>query len=86
MVVVFSIDPQTLITFLCFLLGMLPPCSLGLVLPPYSEYYIQADLSDVMLQLQCEYHCPPRKPLSPFNSGPGLYVRLDDTDPDEMGG
>uniref|UniRef100_A0A671KSA5 Voltage-dependent calcium channel subunit alpha-2/delta-2-like n=1 Tax=Sinocyclocheilus anshuiensis TaxID=1608454 RepID=A0A671KSA5_9TELE len=24
--------------------------SLGLVLPPYSEYYIQADLSDVMLQ------------------------------------
>ncbi|RXN22716.1 voltage-dependent calcium channel subunit alpha-2 delta-2-like protein [Labeo rohita] len=26
--------------------------SLGLVLPPYSEYYIQADLSDVMLQLQ----------------------------------
>uniref|UniRef100_A0A8C2HG11 Calcium channel, voltage-dependent, alpha 2/delta subunit 2b n=1 Tax=Cyprinus carpio TaxID=7962 RepID=A0A8C2HG11_CYPCA len=29
--------------------------SLGLVLPPYSEYYIQADLSDVMLQLQCEF-------------------------------
>uniref|UniRef100_A0A8C5BQC2 VWFA domain-containing protein n=1 Tax=Gadus morhua TaxID=8049 RepID=A0A8C5BQC2_GADMO len=29
--------------------------SLGLVLPPYNEYYIQADLSDVMLQLQCEY-------------------------------
>uniref|UniRef100_A0A8C1XSR7 Calcium channel, voltage-dependent, alpha 2/delta subunit 2b n=1 Tax=Cyprinus carpio TaxID=7962 RepID=A0A8C1XSR7_CYPCA len=28
---------------------------LGLVLPPYSEYYIQADLSDVMLQLQCEF-------------------------------
>uniref|UniRef100_A0A3Q2E6G3 Calcium channel, voltage-dependent, alpha 2/delta subunit 2b n=1 Tax=Cyprinodon variegatus TaxID=28743 RepID=A0A3Q2E6G3_CYPVA len=27
-------------------------CSLGLVLPPYNEYYIQADLSDVMLQLQ----------------------------------
>uniref|UniRef100_A0A8C1HJF4 VWFA domain-containing protein n=1 Tax=Cyprinus carpio carpio TaxID=630221 RepID=A0A8C1HJF4_CYPCA len=26
--------------------------SLGLVLPPYSEYYIQADLSDVMLQLR----------------------------------
>ncbi|TRY87294.1 hypothetical protein DNTS_022264 [Danionella cerebrum] len=26
--------------------------SLGLVLPPYSEHYIQADLSDVMLQLQ----------------------------------
>ncbi|XP_007234505.3 voltage-dependent calcium channel subunit alpha-2/delta-2 isoform X1 [Astyanax mexicanus] len=26
--------------------------SLGLVLPQYSEYYIQADLSDVMLQLQ----------------------------------
>lgn len=30
-------------------------CSLGLVLPPYNEFYIQADLSDVMLQLQCEY-------------------------------
>lgn len=30
-------------------------CSLGLVLPPYNEYYIQADLSDVMLQLQCKY-------------------------------
>uniref|UniRef100_A0A7N5ZVG8 VWFA domain-containing protein n=1 Tax=Anabas testudineus TaxID=64144 RepID=A0A7N5ZVG8_ANATE len=29
--------------------------SLGLVLPPYNEYYIQADLSDVMLQLQCKY-------------------------------
>uniref|UniRef100_A0A8C6TE67 Calcium channel, voltage-dependent, alpha 2/delta subunit 2b n=1 Tax=Neogobius melanostomus TaxID=47308 RepID=A0A8C6TE67_9GOBI len=28
--------------------------SLGLVLPPYNEYYIQADLSDVMLQLQCK--------------------------------
>ncbi|KAG9333851.1 hypothetical protein JZ751_010001 [Albula glossodonta] len=26
--------------------------SLGLVIPPYSEYYIQANLSDVMLQLQ----------------------------------
>uniref|UniRef100_A0A669E3F7 Calcium channel, voltage-dependent, alpha 2/delta subunit 2b n=1 Tax=Oreochromis niloticus TaxID=8128 RepID=A0A669E3F7_ORENI len=26
--------------------------SLGLVLPPYNEYYIKADLSDVMLQLQ----------------------------------
>uniref|UniRef100_A0A3B4UQB1 Calcium voltage-gated channel auxiliary subunit alpha2delta 2 n=1 Tax=Seriola dumerili TaxID=41447 RepID=A0A3B4UQB1_SERDU len=26
--------------------------SLGLVLPPYNDYYIQADLSDVMLQLQ----------------------------------
>uniref|UniRef100_A0A3Q0SS35 Calcium voltage-gated channel auxiliary subunit alpha2delta 2 n=1 Tax=Amphilophus citrinellus TaxID=61819 RepID=A0A3Q0SS35_AMPCI len=26
--------------------------SLGLVLPPYNEYYIQADLSDVMVQLQ----------------------------------
>lgn len=31
------------------------PCSLGLVLPLYNEYYMQADLSDVMLQLQCEY-------------------------------
>uniref|UniRef100_A0AAQ4QBD4 VWFA domain-containing protein n=1 Tax=Gasterosteus aculeatus aculeatus TaxID=481459 RepID=A0AAQ4QBD4_GASAC len=26
--------------------------SLGLVLPPYSEYFIQADLSDMMIQLQ----------------------------------
>uniref|UniRef100_A0A8C8MCC2 VWFA domain-containing protein n=1 Tax=Oncorhynchus tshawytscha TaxID=74940 RepID=A0A8C8MCC2_ONCTS len=38
--------------------GDAAPCSLGLVLPPYGEYYIQADLSDVMLQ----------KPLSPFSS------------------
>lgn len=37
--------------------------SLGLVLPPYNEFYIQADLSDVMLQLQCEYREPG---LSPF--------------------
>uniref|UniRef100_A0AAR2KJ20 VWFA domain-containing protein n=1 Tax=Pygocentrus nattereri TaxID=42514 RepID=A0AAR2KJ20_PYGNA len=33
---------------------------LGLVLPQHSEYYIQADLSDVMLQLYClEYFCSP---------------------------
>lgn len=38
-------------------------CSLGLVLPPYNDYYIQADLSDVMLQLQCEY----RGEMSPLN-------------------
>lgn len=37
--------------------------SLGLVLPPYNEFYIQADLSDVMLQLQCEYR---EAGLSPF--------------------
>lgn len=28
--------------------------SLGLVLPPYNDFFIQADLSDVMVQLQCE--------------------------------
>lgn len=32
-----------------------PSPSLGLVLPPYNEYYLRADLSDEMLQLQCEY-------------------------------
>lgn len=37
------------------------PCSLGLVLPPYNEYYIQADLSDVMLQLQCRYRAESRQ-------------------------
>lgn len=41
-----------LLTFSCF---NCTPCSLGLVLPPYSEDYLQADLSDVILQLQCEY-------------------------------
>uniref|UniRef100_A0AAQ4P141 VWFA domain-containing protein n=1 Tax=Gasterosteus aculeatus aculeatus TaxID=481459 RepID=A0AAQ4P141_GASAC len=29
--------------------------SLGLVLPPYSEYFIQADLSDMMIQLQSSF-------------------------------
>uniref|UniRef100_A0A3Q2PNP9 Calcium voltage-gated channel auxiliary subunit alpha2delta 2 n=1 Tax=Fundulus heteroclitus TaxID=8078 RepID=A0A3Q2PNP9_FUNHE len=32
--------------------------NLGLVLPPYNEYYIQADLSDVMLQLQMQSLLP----------------------------
>lgn len=40
-------------------LSSLPPSSLGLVLPPYNDFFIQADLSDVMLQLQCEYGEPP---------------------------
>uniref|UniRef100_A0A3Q0SDP2 Calcium voltage-gated channel auxiliary subunit alpha2delta 2 n=1 Tax=Amphilophus citrinellus TaxID=61819 RepID=A0A3Q0SDP2_AMPCI len=31
---------------------------LGLVLPPYNEYYIQADLSDVMVQLQMQSLLP----------------------------
>lgn len=46
--------------------------SLGLVLPPYNEFYIQADLSDVMLQLQCEYR---EAGLSPFCF---MWMRLKD--------
>lgn len=46
--------------------------SLGLVLPPYNEFYIQADLSDVMLQLQCEYR---EARLSPFRF---MWMRLKD--------
>uniref|UniRef100_A0AAY4A1J2 VWFA domain-containing protein n=1 Tax=Denticeps clupeoides TaxID=299321 RepID=A0AAY4A1J2_9TELE len=38
---------------------------LGLVLPSYNEYYIQADLRDVMLQLQCEYLFESLDPLDP---------------------
>ena len=33
---------------------LLFPCSLGLVLPPYSTYYIQANLSDQILQVKCK--------------------------------
>lgn len=32
----------------------LPLHSLGLVLPPYSTYYIQANLSDQILQVKCK--------------------------------
>lgn len=32
----------------------LPFHSLGLVLPPYSTYYIQANLSDQILQVKCK--------------------------------
>uniref|UniRef100_A0A8C0VX66 Calcium voltage-gated channel auxiliary subunit alpha2delta 2 n=1 Tax=Cyanistes caeruleus TaxID=156563 RepID=A0A8C0VX66_CYACU len=32
--------------------------SLGLVLPPYSTYYIQANLSDQILQVKCKYLAP----------------------------
>lgn len=35
-------------------LSALPLCSLGLVLPPYSTYYIQANLSDQILQVKCK--------------------------------
>lgn len=35
-------------------LSALPFCSLGLVLPPYSTYYIQANLSDQILQVKCK--------------------------------
>lgn len=35
-------------------LFVLPFCSLGLVLPPYSTYYIQANLSDQILQVKCK--------------------------------
>lgn len=31
------------------------PCSLGLVLPSYSENHIKANLSDQILQVQCKY-------------------------------
>lgn len=31
-----------------------PHRSLGLVLPPYSTYYIQANLSDQILQVKCK--------------------------------
>uniref|UniRef100_A0A674CHK5 Calcium voltage-gated channel auxiliary subunit alpha2delta 2 n=1 Tax=Salmo trutta TaxID=8032 RepID=A0A674CHK5_SALTR len=43
---------------------------LGLVLPPYSEYYIQADLSDVMLQLQYLQSLLP----SSFESGGHVFL------------
>lgn len=35
-------------------LSAFPLCSLGLVLPPYSTYYIQANLSDQILQVKCK--------------------------------
>uniref|UniRef100_A0A8C7PZA5 VWFA domain-containing protein n=1 Tax=Oncorhynchus mykiss TaxID=8022 RepID=A0A8C7PZA5_ONCMY len=44
--------------------------SLGLVLPPYGEYYIQADLSDVMLQLQYLQSLLP----SSFESGGHVFL------------
>uniref|UniRef100_A0A4W6DI81 Calcium voltage-gated channel auxiliary subunit alpha2delta 2 n=1 Tax=Lates calcarifer TaxID=8187 RepID=A0A4W6DI81_LATCA len=51
------LSPLLPFLFLCLLIHVsscwdADTCSLGLVLPPYNEYYIQADLSDVMLQLQ----------------------------------
>lgn len=57
---VFTIFLQVVIYSVCVLILVsaclyTATCSLGLVLPLYNEYYIQADLSDVMLQLQCEY-------------------------------
>uniref|UniRef100_A0A8C8F4P8 VWFA domain-containing protein n=1 Tax=Oncorhynchus tshawytscha TaxID=74940 RepID=A0A8C8F4P8_ONCTS len=50
--------------------GDAAPCSLGLVLPPYGEYYIQADLSDVMLQLQYLQSLLP----SSFESGGHVFL------------
>lgn len=35
-------------------LSVLSLRSLGLVLPPYSTYYIQANLSDQILQVKCK--------------------------------
>ena len=35
-------------------LSAVPLRSLGLVLPPYSTYYIQANLSDQILQVKCK--------------------------------
>lgn len=42
-----------------WVLSLTPPVcfplrSLGLVLPPYSTYYIQANLSDQILQVKCK--------------------------------
>ncbi|KAL2091274.1 hypothetical protein ACEWY4_013537 [Coilia grayii] len=44
--------------------------SLGLVLPPYSEYYLQADLSDVILQLQYLQSLLPNS----FESGGHIFL------------
>lgn len=38
-----------------FNFGPFLPCSLGLVLPSYSENHIRANLSDQILQVQCKY-------------------------------
>uniref|UniRef100_A0A8C7F863 Calcium voltage-gated channel auxiliary subunit alpha2delta 2 n=1 Tax=Oncorhynchus kisutch TaxID=8019 RepID=A0A8C7F863_ONCKI len=56
--------------FPLFSVGDAAPCSLGLVLPPYGEYYIQADLSDVMLQLQYLQSLLP----SSFESGGHVFL------------
>lgn len=34
------------------------PHSLGLVLPPYSTFYLQANLSDQILQVKCKWPAP----------------------------
>uniref|UniRef100_A0A3P9JT12 Calcium channel, voltage-dependent, alpha 2/delta subunit 2b n=1 Tax=Oryzias latipes TaxID=8090 RepID=A0A3P9JT12_ORYLA len=47
-----SIDEVTCFVLFISACWYTAPCSLGLVLPLYNEYYMQADLSDVMLQLQ----------------------------------
>lgn len=41
-------------------LGSPPPLlpSLGLVLPPYSTFYLQANLSDQILQVKCKWPAP----------------------------
>lgn len=41
-------------------LPLLP--SLGLVLPPYSTYYLQANLSDQILQVKCKWPGPCLRP------------------------
>lgn len=38
------------------------PLSLGLVLPPYSTFYLQANLSDQILQVKCKWPGPCLRP------------------------
>lgn len=48
--------------------------SLGLVLPPYSTFYLQANLSDQILQVKCKWPspclCPAPLPLPHTLAGP----------------
>ena len=46
--------------------------SLGLVLPPYSTFYLQANLSDQILQVKCKWPGPCLRPApSPLPLHPG---------------
>lgn len=48
---------------LCSSHPLLP--SLGLVLPPYSTFYLQANLSDQILQVKCKWPGPCLRPAPP---------------------